>query len=149
MVFIHGGAFNFGSSSVAELSPDYLLDENVIVVTFNYRLNVLGKYETSFTGYTLFSYNIRLSTDKRWLRRRTTIILCSYSLSLGFLNLDIDECPGNMGLKDQRFAIKWVKENISAFGGNADNITIFGESAGAASVHCHMLSPQSTGNIWL
>lgn len=43
MVFIHGGAFNFGSGSLDQYSPDYLLDENVIVVTINYRLNVLGK----------------------------------------------------------------------------------------------------------
>lgn len=64
---------------------------------------------------------------------------------LGFLNLGIDECPGNMGLKDQLFALKWVKSNISKFGGDANNVTIFGESAGAASVHFHILSPQSTG----
>lgn len=64
---------------------------------------------------------------------------------LGFLNLDIDECPGNIGLKDQLFALKWVKANISAFGGDANNITIFGESAGSASVHYHILSSQSTG----
>lgn len=50
-----------------------------------------------------------------------------------------------MGLKDQLLAIKWVKTNISAFGGDAENITIFGESAGSASVHCHTLSPRSTG----
>lgn len=43
MVFIHGGSFNQGSSSPDELSPDYLLDENVIVVTINYRINVFGK----------------------------------------------------------------------------------------------------------
>lgn len=66
-------------------------------------------------------------------------------LCLGFLNFDIDDCPGNMGLKDQLLAIKWVKANISAFGGDDQNITIFGESAGSASVHCHTLSPQSTG----
>ncbi|KAL4143921.1 hypothetical protein QTP88_006173 [Uroleucon formosanum] len=104
MVFIHGGVFYNGSGSLDFYSPDYLIDENVIIVTINYRLNALG-----------------------------------------FLNFDIDECPGNMGLKDQLFAIKWVKANITAFGGDDQNITIFGESAGSASVHCHMLSPQSTG----
>lgn len=44
MVFIHGGAFIQGSGSLDLYSPDYLLDENVIVVTINYRLNVLGRY---------------------------------------------------------------------------------------------------------
>lgn len=44
MVFIHGGAFINGSGSILDLSPDNLLDENVIIVTFNYRLNVIGKY---------------------------------------------------------------------------------------------------------
>lgn len=43
MAFIHGGIFSYGSGSLNYHSPDYLLDENVIVVTFNYRLNILGK----------------------------------------------------------------------------------------------------------
>lgn len=45
MVFIHGGAFSFGSGSSDFYSPDYLLNENVIVVTINYRVNILGEYK--------------------------------------------------------------------------------------------------------
>ena len=52
---------------------------------------------------------------------------------------------GNLGLKDQLLALTWIKENISAFGGCADNITLFGESAGSASTHYHMLSGRSEG----
>lgn len=69
-------------------------------------------------------------------------------LLLGFINFDDDEAgvPGNLGLKDQVLALKWVKDNIEAFGGDPDNILIFGNSAGAMSVHLHMLSPMSKGN---
>ena len=52
---------------------------------------------------------------------------------------------GNYGLYDQLTAIKWVKRNISAFGGDPDNITIMGQSAGAMSVQQHCLSPLSRG----
>lgn len=43
--------------------------------------------------------------------------------------------------------MKWVKENIDRFGGNPNSITLFGESAGAVSVHYHVLSPLSAGFI--
>lgn len=48
---------------------------------------------------------------------------------------------GNYGLEDQRLAMKWVKDNIAAFGGDDTNITIAGESAGAGSVCMHIASP--------
>jgi len=52
---------------------------------------------------------------------------------------------GNFGLQDQQAALRWVRSNIQAFGGDPANVTIFGESAGAVSVHAHMASPDSAG----
>ncbi|XP_065360625.1 esterase B1-like [Calliphora vicina] len=106
MVWIYGGAFNTGSAIRNKYSPDYFMQENVILVTFNYRLS-----------------------------------------SLGFLSMEDPSCevPGNAGLKDQVMALKWVKDNISYFGGDEENITLFGESAGAASVHFMTVTEQTRG----
>ena len=49
----------------------------------------------------------------------------------------------NLGIKDQQTALKWVYDNISDFGGNPHNITLAGHNAGASSVFCHYLSPES------
>lgn len=74
------------------------------------------------------------------------LVTINYRLdALGFLCLDTEEVPGNAGMKDQVAALKWVKENISNFGGDPDNVTIFGESAGGASCALHILSPMSKG----
>lgn len=66
---------------------------------------------------------------------------------IGFLCLnDASLCvPGNAGLKDQCLALKWVQENIKNFRGNPENVTLFGDSAGGASTHYHMISDQSKG----
>ncbi|XP_063991922.1 carboxylic ester hydrolase-like [Diachasmimorpha longicaudata] len=63
----------------------------------------------------------------------------------GFLSTGDTVIPGNMGLKDQVHALKWVQENIEVFGGDPKNVTIFGNGVGAASVHYLMLSPLAKG----
>ncbi|XP_047990812.1 LOW QUALITY PROTEIN: juvenile hormone esterase-like [Leguminivora glycinivorella] len=104
MVWIHGGGFVFGSGNDDNYGPEFLVRHDVVLVTFNYRLEVLG-----------------------------------------FLCLDTEEVPGNAGMKDQVAALRWVQKNISQFGGDPENVTIFGESVGGASVSFHLVSPMSKG----
>lgn len=73
----------------------------------------------------------------------TTLLL----IQTGFASFEDQslEVPGNAGLKDMRMALKWVQQNITKFGGDPDNVTIFGESAGGASVHYLTLAPSTQG----
>lgn len=70
--------------------------------------------------------------------------------SFGFLALpelaaESGGATGNQGIEDQQFALRWVRDNIAAFGGDPSNVTIFGESAGGMSVCTHLASPRSAG----
>ena len=108
MVWIHGGAFIFGSGSAYDGSQ--FARQGVIVVTMNYRLGRAG-----------------------WFAHPA-------------LTAESPKGPlGNYGLMDQVAALHWVHDNIKAFGGDAKNVTIFGESAGAICVNYLMLAPQAKG----
>merc|ERR1711892_23482 len=65
--------------------------------------------------------------------------------ALGFMTFGNNLMSGNMGLKDQLLALQWVQDNIESYGGDPNKVTIFGESAGAISVHAHVLSPLGRG----
>uniref|UniRef100_A0A8C2IMZ8 Carboxylic ester hydrolase n=1 Tax=Cyprinus carpio TaxID=7962 RepID=A0A8C2IMZ8_CYPCA len=88
--------------------------------------------------------------DGQEIADRGNVIVVTFNYrvgSLGFLSSGNAEAPGNYGLWDQHTAIAWVHRNIRNFGGNPGNITIFGESAGAASVNFQILSPKNKGLI--
>lgn len=81
-------------------------------------------------------------------RGDVVVVAINYRLgSLGFLALDDGVTKGNYGLADQITALEWVKANIQDFGGDPDRITIFGQSAGAASVRALIGSPKAAGKF--
>ncbi|XP_055587410.1 juvenile hormone esterase-like [Uranotaenia lowii] len=104
MVYFHGGAFSAGSGHSDVADPKKLVQEDVVVVTVNYRLGVLG-----------------------------------------FLSTGDQHAQGNWGLKDCVEALRWVQRNIAAFGGNPNDVTIFGNSAGGSLVHFLYLSALADG----
>jgi para-nitrobenzyl esterase len=103
MVWIHGGGLTTGAGS--EFDPTPLVEGGgVIVVTFNYRLGLLG-----FFAHPALDHEGHLA--------------------------------GNYGFMDQQLALRWVRRNIAAFGGDPERVTIFGESAGGQSVYSQLASP--------
>lgn len=89
-------------------------------------------------------------TDWEYSVKSFTINVISFQedgIVTGFLSTGDEHSPGNFGLKDQTLALRWVKNNIRAFGGDDEQVTIFGVSAGASSVHMHMMSPLSQGKL--
>ncbi|XP_029625331.1 bile salt-activated lipase [Salmo trutta] len=81
-------------------------------------------------------------------RGNVIVVTLGYRVgTLGFLSSGDASGPGNYGLWDQHAAIAWVNRNIRAFGGDPNNLTIFGESAGAVSSSLQTLSPHNKGLI--
>jgi para-nitrobenzyl esterase len=82
------------------------------------------------------------------VKNGTVVVSVNYRLGIfGFFAhpaLDAEQHDlGDYGIMDQQLALRWVRQNIAAFGGDPDNVTIFGESAGAQSVLAHIVSPAS------
>lgn len=76
------------------------------------------------------------------------VVMANYRVNIfGLMSFKPGEttCNGNMGMLDQVCALEWVRDNIKGFGGDPNNVTIFGESAGAGSVSLHVLSDMSRG----
>ena len=95
-----------------------------------------GGYSQGYGGGWLYNgTNLAFTTD-------TIIVSANYRLGpLGWLYDDLYNIKGNQGYFDSLFALKWVKSNIAAFGGNPDQITIFGESAGSSTVSTMICDP--------
>ncbi|XP_075984498.1 para-nitrobenzyl esterase-like [Anticarsia gemmatalis] len=85
--------------------------------------------------------------SKNLLKDRDIVVVTfNYRLGIrGFLCLGTEDAPGNAGMKDQVALLRWVQQNIAAFGGNPNDVTIIGSSAGSASVDLLMLSKSAKG----
>lgn len=79
-----------------------------------------------------------------WMANNTDIVVVTINYRMGATGfLVTDELAGNFGIEDQRFAFAWVKANIANFGGNPDDITVDGQSAGGTSIAYHLVAKNS------
>lgn len=78
--------------------------------------------------------------------RNVIVVTVNYRLDIfGFLALNHEAAKGNFGLWDQKLALEWIHDNIAAFGGNTESVTIFGESAGGMCVSYQSVIPSNRG----
>ncbi|XP_056415615.1 fatty acyl-CoA hydrolase precursor, medium chain-like isoform X2 [Hyla sarda] len=117
MMFIHGGGLMMGSAPMFDGSA-LSAYENVVVVSTQYRLGVLG----------FFSSDDHEVPENKGLMDQLT-------------RTKDNKVPENNGLMDQLAALRWIKENIEVFGGDPKSVTPFGESAGGISVSAMVASP--------
>ncbi|XP_072015174.1 cholinesterase 1-like [Amphiura filiformis] len=99
-----------------------------------------------YGGAFVSGINSRSINDGKYLAAYEQMIVVSMNYrvgAFGFLATGDSSAPGNQGLYDQALALQWVQDNIATFGGDPNQVTIFGTSAGGASVSLHLLSPVS------
>ncbi|MFC9427651.1 carboxylesterase/lipase family protein [Streptomyces sp. NPDC056987] len=97
-----------------------------------------GAYKHGFSGSPGY--------DARHIARDGDVVFVSLNYRLGVEGFSpIDGAPANRGLLDQVAALKWVRENITAFGGDPDQVTVLGDSAGAGSIASLMVMPRAKG----
>lgn len=94
LIYVYGGKFANGNATQFMNGPNFLLNDNIVFVTLNYRVDMFG-----------------------------------------FLSTYDEAALGNVGIKDQKVAVEWVRDHISNFGGDPSKITLMGHSAGAVSAH--------------
>ncbi|CAG2110215.1 unnamed protein product [Medioppia subpectinata] len=135
--------------SPIQLSPDSPLSENCLV------LNIWTTNTTALKPVMFWIYGGGLAAGSIYqpeyngsalATNDVVVVSVNYRLGpFGFLYGDREDAPGNVGFYDQLLGLKWARRNIHSFGGDRDQITIFGESAGSWSVSAHILSPLSKG----
>jgi para-nitrobenzyl esterase len=95
-------------------------------------------------GYVIGSKDAKIHDGTAFARDGVICIAINYRLGLeGFL--PIPGVPTNLGLRDQIAALQWVRDNVQAFGGDPENVTVFGESAGAMAIANLITSPLAKG----
>lgn len=98
----------------------------------------------SFTGG---SINEMQFNGSAYTKRGVIFIAINYRLNVFGFFADGVHCKGNLGLYDQYTAIEWIRHNVSAFGGDPDNITLMGQSAGAMSIQTLICSDYLKGKV--
>ncbi|REE69698.1 para-nitrobenzyl esterase [Paenibacillus taihuensis] len=138
------------------VEPDIAMDEDCLYLNVwtpagsaNEKLPVYVWY---FGGGLQVGHPSEMEFDgERIARRGIVVVTINYRLNaFGFLchpeiTAESPDAPANFGHLDQQFATRWVKRNIAAFGGDPNNITIGGQSAGGGSVMNQLASPQNEG----
>ncbi|XP_046988543.1 uncharacterized protein LOC124594225 [Schistocerca americana] len=122
-----------------------LVHDGVLTVgVLMYGLSDIKAYSNMTNMLTLFHMCIFAKEFCLFFKRHVFCsLLKDFLLNTGFMSTGDSLLPGNLGMKDQVLTLKCIKQNIKAFGGNPDEVTIAGQSSGGSVVHCHLLSPLS------